>query len=151
MTQSLQEHLYPDGLCFGCGPANERGIRLRSFLAEDGTTVADFTPWPEHNNGLGLLNGGIIATMLDCHSGATAFHEAEVQGWERLGGADFSHITAGINVRYLRPAPLDDTVHLVGEVVQSSEPEIIVAVRMEYDGKVRAEATVSWKRWRPRS
>lgn len=150
MTQSLQEHLNPDGLCFGCGPANERGLRLQSFLAEDGTTVADFTPWPEHNNGLGFLNGGIIATLLDCHSGVTAFHEAEVRGWERLGGAAFSHVTAGIEVRYRRPAPLHDTVRIVGEIESSTEPEILVAVRMEYDGKVRAEASVSWKRWRPR-
>ncbi len=149
--ESLQEHLYPDGVCFGCGPANERGLRLRSYLDADGTTYADFMPWPEHNNGLGLLNGGVIATVLDCHSGATAFHEAETQGWERLGGAAFSHVTAGLEVRYLRPAPLDDAVRLVGEVVTSTEPEILVRVRMEYDGRTRAEAMATWKRWRPRA
>lgn len=48
--------------CFGCGPANPRGLRLQSYLG-DGHVTATFTPWPEHDNGLGFLNGGIIATL----------------------------------------------------------------------------------------
>ena len=62
--QSIQERLLPDMRCFGCGPANERGLRLRSYPGDDAVT-ASFTPWPEHDNGLGYLNGGIISTLLD--------------------------------------------------------------------------------------
>ena len=61
---SIQERLFPTLRCFGCGPANPKGLRLRSFPAE-GWVVARFAPWPEHDNGLGYLNGGIIATVLD--------------------------------------------------------------------------------------
>ena len=50
--------------CFGCGPANPRGLRLKSYVG-DGCVTATFMPWPEHDNGLGFLNGGIIATLLD--------------------------------------------------------------------------------------
>ena len=73
----------------------------------DGVT-ASFTPWPEHDNGLGYLNGGIIGTVLDCHSAAAVMLEAERSGWPPLPGADLSYVTAGLDVRYLRPAPLHD-------------------------------------------
>ena len=54
---SIQESLYPDLTCFGCGHANPDGFHLRSFR-EDKVTVATFTPRPEHDNGFGFLNGG---------------------------------------------------------------------------------------------
>ena len=62
---SIQERLYPQLMCFGCGPANPKGLQLRSFPA-DGFVTASFTPWPQHDNGTGYLNGGIIATVQPC-------------------------------------------------------------------------------------
>jgi hypothetical protein len=38
--------------------------------ARDGVITATFEPWPEHDNGMGYLNGGIVSTLLDCHSAA---------------------------------------------------------------------------------
>jgi acyl-coenzyme A thioesterase PaaI-like protein len=148
---SLQERLFPDLPCFGCGPRNEKGLRLRSYPADGGRVVARFTPWPEHDNGLGFLNGGIIATLLDCHSAAAVTHAAYARGWGALPGAALPHVTAGLDVRYLRPAPLHETVTLHAVIEQATEPEITARVWLEYDGKVRAEATALWKRWRPRT
>src|SRR5215218_3943555 len=98
--QSLQERYLADMRCFGCGPANEKGLRLRSHAADDGVVTAQFTPWPEHDNGVGYLNGGIIATILDCHSAAAVTHEAFVRGWPALGAAKLPYVTAGLDVRY---------------------------------------------------
>ncbi|HEX4189732.1 MAG TPA: PaaI family thioesterase [Marmoricola sp.] len=147
---SLQEQYFPDLPCFGCGPRNAKGLRLRSHLVEDGLVVASFTPWPEHDNGLGFLNGGIIATVLDCHSAAAVTHEAYEQGWPALPGADLPYVTAGLDVRYLRPAPLNETVALFGRVLASSESEITAEAWIEWDGKQRARGEALWKRWRPR-
>jgi acyl-coenzyme A thioesterase PaaI-like protein len=151
---SIQERLYPDLPCFGCGQANTKGLRLRSYplggAAADGVT-ASFTPWPEHDNGLGYLNGGIIGTVLDCHSAAAVMLEAERGGWPPLPGADLSYVTAGLDVRYLRPAPLHDTVELFAAVTAADEPQMTVEVELRFDGKVRAQATALWKRWRPRT
>jgi hypothetical protein len=55
---SIQETYYPTLTCFGCGHANERGLRLRSYEV-DGVVRAAFMPWPEHDSGGGFLNGGI--------------------------------------------------------------------------------------------
>ena len=150
----IQERLYPDLPCFGCGQANAKGLRLKSYplggAAGDGIT-ASFTPWPEHDNGLGYLNGGIIGTVLDCHSAAAVMLEAERQGWPPLPGADLSYVTAGLDVRYLRPAPLHEPVELFARVTEADEPQMTVEVELRFDGKVRAQATALWKRWRPRT
>jgi acyl-coenzyme A thioesterase PaaI-like protein len=151
VAHSIQEQLFPALTCFGCGPANARGLRLRSFPGEAaGTVVAAFTPWPEHDNGLGFLNGGIISTVLDCHSAAAVTWEAHERGWTGLDGAALPFVTAGIDVRYLRPSPLRESVDLVAQVQDASEVSIVADVELIAHGKTCAAATATWKRWRPR-
>jgi hypothetical protein len=69
MTQdrSIQETYSPDGICFGCGPLNEKGLRIRSFVEGD-EFVAVWSAEPHHQAFPGVLNGGIIGALLDCHS-----------------------------------------------------------------------------------
>ena len=82
--RSLQDVYFPELRCFGCGPANADGLHLRSFADGDGRAVARFTPSPHHDNGLGYLNGGIIATLLDCHSAAAVTHAGNNSAGEAL-------------------------------------------------------------------
>lgn len=124
-------------------------MRLRSFEAE-GEVVAAFLPWPEHDNGLGYLNGGIITTVLDCHSAAAVTLEASRRGWPPLGTAALPYVTAGLDVKFLRPSPLAEEVSLVAHIVAASESEMTASVSLIWDGKPRATATALWKRWRPR-
>ena len=63
---SLQEKYAPQSICFGCGPANDKGLRIRSFL-DGGEVVLDWTPEKHHEAFPGMLNGGIIGALLDCH------------------------------------------------------------------------------------
>ena len=147
---SIQERLFAELTCFGCGQANADGLRLRSYPGEDGVT-ATFVPWPQHDNGLGYLNGGIISTVLDCHSAAAVMQEADVRGWGPLPGASLAYVTAGLDVRYLRPAPLTEPVSLRAVVTEAGEAEMTVDVQLLWDGKPRAAAVAHWKRWRPRT
>lgn len=146
---SIQDRLYPQMACFGCGPSNPKGLQLKSYL-HDGVVVASFRPWPEHDNGVGFLNGGIISTVLDCHSAAAVMQEAVARGWTPLPGAALSYVTAGLDVRFLRPAPLHEQVELRAELTAVSEPEITCHAELLFDGKQRAVASATWKRWRPR-
>ena len=152
--RSIQEQLYPDLTCFGCGPANAAGLRLRSYpgdgYPDDGVVTAMFRPWPEHDNGFGYLNGGIISTLLDCHSAAAVMLEAQRRGWVRLPGATSAYVTAGLDVRFLRPAPLTEPVELVGRITAAEEAELTAAVVLAWDGRPRASAVATWKRWQPR-
>lgn len=147
---SIQESLYPWLTCFVCGPANPKGLQLHSY--QDGTTaIGSFTPWPEHDNGLGFLNGGIIAAVLDCHTAAAVFSEARRQDWPALGGAALPYVTAGIDLKYRRPTPLHDALELWATVEEASESEMVAVGELRTGGKVCASARTMWKRWRPRA
>jgi acyl-coenzyme A thioesterase PaaI-like protein len=147
--RSIQESLYPELTCFGCGHANPKGFHLRSYRDGD-LTVAEFRPLPEHDNGFGFLNGGIISTVLDCHGAAVVMWESDRRGWHADPGAPVPFITAGFDVRFLRPTPLGPPVRLTASPVSLGETEIVVGSELEVDGKTRATMTATWRRFRPR-
>lgn len=147
---SIQETYYPTLTCFGCGHANDKGLKLRSHEV-DGTVRATFAPWPEHDNGGGYLNGGIIATLLDCHGAAAVLLEAHRRGWRPAEGTGLAFVTAGLDVRYRRPTPLREPVALTAELLAVDEPEMTVRARvLDGAGKECATGTAVWKRWRAR-
>ena len=147
--QSIQERYYPRLRCFGCGHANPKGFHLRSYEEGD-VLVAEFTPRPEHDNGFGFLNGGIISTVLDCHGAAVVMHEAAARSWSAADGAALPFVTAGFDVRFLRPTALGPTVRLVAWPERVEETEVVVHSQLEHDDKVRATMLATWKRFRPR-
>jgi acyl-coenzyme A thioesterase PaaI-like protein len=146
---SIQESLYPTLTCFGCGHANPTGLHLRSYRDGD-LTVAEFIPDPEHDNGFGFVNGGVISTVLDCHGAAVVMWEAAQRDWRSASGAPVPFITAGFDVRFLRPTPLGRTVRLTASAERVDESEIVVGSELELDDKPRAVMTATWRRFRPR-
>lgn len=148
-AESIQNRYWPELTCYGCGPANAKGLQIKSFAEPDDVVRAWFTPWPEHDNGLGYLNGGVIATLLDCHSAA-----AVIVGSDRIGLAPdgtLQYVTAGLDVRYLRPTPRDQELEVLAHATEVSEAQVTVEAELVWDGKPRAAATALWKRWRPRT
>jgi acyl-coenzyme A thioesterase PaaI-like protein len=102
VTQSLQDQYAPESICFGCGPANDKGLRIKSRVEGD-LVVADFTPEPHHHAFPGVLNGGIIGALLDCHSNWAACHHLMVKG-----GLDAPPctVTGDFHVKLRRPTPM---------------------------------------------
>jgi acyl-coenzyme A thioesterase PaaI-like protein len=147
--QSVQDRFFPGFTCFGCGPANPAGLRLKSYAQGD-VVSATFVPWAEHDNGFGTVNGGVLSTVLDCHSAAAVFTEAARRGWVGEDGLPLPWVTAGLDVRFLRPAPLAGPLLLTGSVIAATESEMTAAVELAADGKVRATGVAVWKRLRPR-
>jgi acyl-coenzyme A thioesterase PaaI-like protein len=114
--QSLQDRFAPDSRCFGCGPANPSGLRIGSSEDDDGL-IAEWTPGPHHEAFDGVLNGGIIGTLLDCHSNWTAaMHLMRSRGEAHPP----SCVTAEYTVRLLRPTPTDGPVRLRAWVVEAA-------------------------------
>jgi acyl-coenzyme A thioesterase PaaI-like protein len=137
-TMSLQEHYSPQSICFGCGPANEKGLHIRSFPTDSGEVVAEFTPEPHHEAFPGVLNGGIIGALLDCHSNWTAAYHLMKQS-----GADAPPctVTADYAIQLLRPTPTrgeDRKVHLKAHVVESSADRATIEATLTAGGKVCA-------------
>lgn len=132
--KSLQETLAPENRCFGCGPANEKGLHIRSFERGD-ELVADWTPEAHHLAFEGILNGGICGTLLDCHSNwAAAVHLMKKGGKSALPCT----VTADFHVVLKRPTPLGVPLRLRARVVESGEDRAVVDAEIEANGKVTA-------------
>ena len=131
---SVQERHAPNNRCFGCGPANDQGLRIRSFESEEGL-VCEWRPKPHHQAFDGILNGGICGALLDCHSNWTAAHHLM-----RQAGADAPPctVTADFHVVLKRPTPMDVPLQLRAHVVESSGDRAVVEATLEANGKVTA-------------
>ena len=131
---SLQERFSPKGECFGCGPANPKGLRIRSIVKGD-EVVAHFMPEKYHEAFPGVLNGGIIGALLDCHSNWTA-------AWHLMekSKADTAPctVTSDYSIKLLRPTPTDKPVELRAKIVESQEDRARVEAQMIAGGKVTA-------------
>jgi acyl-coenzyme A thioesterase PaaI-like protein len=134
VSASLQDEYAARSICFGCGPANPKGLRIKSFVRGD-EIVADWTPEKHHEAFPGVLNGGIIGALLDCHSNWTAVHHLMKR--DRLAQAP-SCVTADYAIQLKRPTPTAGAVHLVARVVASEGPKVTVEAQLEAGGKVCA-------------
>jgi uncharacterized protein (TIGR00369 family) len=131
---SLQRTFALQGRCFGCGPANAKGLRLESREAGDGL-AATFVPEPHHEAFEGVVSGGIIGTLLDCHSNWTA-------AWAlmRASGAPAPPctVTAEYLVKLLRPTPSGGPLQLFARPVEVKEDRAVVEATLEAGGKTCA-------------
>jgi acyl-coenzyme A thioesterase PaaI-like protein len=131
---SLQDRYAPQNRCFGCGPANEKGLRIKS-RPEGETLVAEWTPEPHHEAFPGVLNGGIVGALLDCHSNWTA-------AWHlmRAAGADSPPctVTAEYHIKLRRPASSSSPVRLRAQVVESKPDRATIEATLESQGQVAA-------------
>lgn len=130
----LQERYAPHNECFGCGPSNDKGLRVRSVVAGD-AVVAEWTPEPHHEAFPGVLNGGIIGTLLDCHCNWTA-------AWHLMERAGASHppctVTADYRITLKRPTPTDVPLQLRATVVESTDRRATIYGELSANGKLCA-------------
>ena len=131
---SLQDTFAPHNQCFGCGPANERGLRIKSHVQGD-LVVADWQPEAHHLAFPGILNGGIIGALLDCHSNWAAAHAIMQARGEPTPPCT---VTADFHVKLRRPTPLDGPVHLVAKVSSLEGDRALIEATLEAGGKVCA-------------
>jgi acyl-coenzyme A thioesterase PaaI-like protein len=135
MTESLQDRYAPHNACFGCGPANPRGLRLKSVVQAGGEVLCQWTPEPHHEAFPGVLNGGIIGTLLDCHCNWTAaWHLMQATGSDRPPCT----VTAEYTVRLRRPTPSGVPVTLRAHVTEAETDRAWVEGTLESGGKVTA-------------
>jgi acyl-coenzyme A thioesterase PaaI-like protein len=132
---SLQERYAPHNACFGCGPANAQGLRIRSFARDDGTWSATFTPAPHHEAFPGVLNGGIIGALLDCHMNWAAAHHLMQRDH---AGTPPCTVTAEFSVRLQRPTPSAGPVELSARVVESAGARAVMEATLTAAGRVCA-------------
>jgi acyl-coenzyme A thioesterase PaaI-like protein len=131
---SVQDQYAPHNICFGCGPANDKGLRIKSFVEGD-DLVATFHAEPHHQAFEGMVNGGIIGALLDCHSNWTAaYHLMKAPG----ESTPPCTVTADFHVKLKRPTPIDGPIHLRAKLTSLEGDRAIVDAELSAAGKVTA-------------
>jgi acyl-coenzyme A thioesterase PaaI-like protein len=142
--QALQD-VWPDATCYGCGPANKHGHRIKSYWSNDGSEViAQFQPAPEHNAGFpNVMYGGLAASMIDCHSIWTAIAWTyRVEERPHGSAPAISYVTGQLSVRFLKPTALDRPAVLRARVTDLGERKALVHCDLYSGDEKTAEADV---------
>jgi acyl-coenzyme A thioesterase PaaI-like protein len=134
VEQGVQRTYAPTSICFGCGPANEKGLQIDSYRIENGLKM-QFETSEEHQAFPGMINGGIIGTLLDCHGNWTA--AIAIMDEQELDEPPCT-VTATYSIKLRRPTPLDKTLEVTSQVVEIDGDKVNVEMTLEADGKVCA-------------
>lgn len=116
--KSLQELIEPNGVCFGCGQKNLEGLQLKSFTDPDGVhVVAHVSPSPKFCGWPGLVYGGFLAMVIDCHSNYTAMWAHYLAEGRDIGSLPkIRCVTGSLGVKYIKPTPLGELLKFKARV-----------------------------------
>lgn len=142
--KSFQDY-YPDhfSYCYGCGRLNENGLRIKSYWDGD-ESVCIYEPKDYHAAVPGYVYGGLIASLIDCHSmgtAAAAKYRAQNREMDTLPTLRF--LTASLHVDYLLPTSLGGPLEIRGRVKVIKGRRIIVEAWVIADGNICARGEVT--------
>jgi len=129
--------------CYGCGALNERGLQIKSHWEGD-ELACRWQPQPHHIGHPGMVYGGMIASVIDCHAIWTALaSRCRHEGLDLADGAPpFVFVTGQLSIRFLKPALIDRPLELRARVIDASERRATVACRVLQAGIECAVAEV---------
>ena len=131
---SMQEKFAPDSICFGCGPANEKGLKIKSYRNNEGLEM-EFETSEEHQAFPGIINGGIIGTLLDCHGNwVAAIALMDEEGGENPPCT----VTASYSINLRRPTPANSKLNIKGKVIEIKGKMVKVELEMKVEEKICA-------------
>lgn len=135
---------YPDNVahCYGCGSRNDHGHRIKTYW-EGEESVTRFTPESYHTAIPGFVYGGLLASLIDCHStgtAAAAMYRAE--GREMDTQPPFRFVTGSLHVNYLKPTPLGGALEIRGRVKEIKGRKVVVESTVFANGVATATGEV---------
>ena len=140
MTRSLQDRI--PGHCFGCGSLNTEGLQIKSFwLGEE--VVCAWRAQPGHIGHPGILYGGGVASVVDCHCIWTAVAYAHRQAGEEMDASSaHKFVTAAMSLQYRKPVAIEDAIELWARVVDFGERKAVVRCTVHAANVLVVEAEV---------
>lgn len=135
---------YPENLahCYGCGRLNTQGHQIKTHWEGD-ETVTRFTPEACHTAVPGFTYGGLIASLIDCHStgtAAAAMYRSENREMDTLPA--FRFVTGSLKVDFLKPTPIASAMEIRGRVKEIKGRKVIVETTVWVDGIATARGEV---------
>jgi acyl-coenzyme A thioesterase PaaI-like protein len=144
MSEKAFQDYYAEEMsfCYGCGRFNESGHQIKTHW--DGEeSVTKFSPQPYHTALPGFVYGGLIASLIDCHSTGTASAAAyRADGREMDTEPQFRYVTASLHVDYKRPTPMGVPLEVRGCVKEIKGRKVIVESWLMANGEVTARGEV---------
>ena len=120
--------------CWGCGKNNEHGLQIKSCWIGD-EAICIWQPKHYHVAFLGVLNGGIIATVMDCHCLNTAIAGAYRAEGRELGTKPLiGYFSGSFQIKYLRPASTEKPILLRARVKEMKGRKITVTCSLFSEG-----------------
>lgn len=144
MAQKAFQDFYVDwaAVCYGCGRLNEHGLHIKSYWDGD-ESVCSFTPQPYHTAIPGYVYGGLIASLIDCHSTGTAAAAAyRAAGRAMDTDPPRRFVTGTLHVEYLKPTPIEGPLELRSEVKEIKGRKVVIATTLSVKGQVCARGEV---------
>lgn len=141
---ALQD-VWMNATCYGCGPANQDGLQIKSYWTADySAVVCTHHPQPKYNAGFhNVMYGGLVASLIDCHSIWTAIADAYRREEREHGSVPvISYVTGRLDVRYLKPTPLDRPIYLHAVVKEVNGRKSKVYCQLGHDDAITAEADI---------
>lgn len=127
----IQAHYDPNAaICYGCGYNNPHGLHIQTYWdGEVGTCT--FTPKPEHTAFPGYVYGGLLASLIDCHSIGTAIAAMyDAEGREAGSAPEITCVTGNLNVSYKKPTPIDAELRLETRVKELTAKKAVVTTEL---------------------
>ena len=144
MQQKAFQDFYPENVahCYGCGRLNMDGHRIQTFW--DGEqTLTRFQPQPYHTAIPGYVYGGLLASLIDCHStGSAAAAMYRAQGREMDSEPPLRFVTASLHVEYLKPTPLVGLLELRGTIKEIKSRKVLIETTVSAGGVVTVRGEV---------
>lgn len=133
----------PDNVCFGCGVHNPEGLHIKSFWDGD-VAVCRWLSKEKYHGWPNLLNGGILATIIDCHCmGSAMAYAYRMEGRTLSSFPEYRYATGTLNVRFLQPTPNDQPIELRAKVVEVKGRKTVFTCDVLVGGTKTAEADVT--------
>lgn len=145
MTPKAIQDYYPDeiAICYGCGRNNDKGMHIKTFWdGQEGTFR--FRPRSYHTAFPGVVYGGLIASLIDCHSIGTAIAAAyQAEGREPGSDPEITCVTGNLNVSYLKPTPIEAELVLRSRIREVNGRKTVVVCEVYANEQLCARGEVT--------
>ena len=140
-SKFFQDHM-PENVCFGCGIHNDDGLHIKSYWEGD-EAVCKWNSQEKYHGWANLLNGGVLATLIDCHCMGTAMADAYRREDRSLDSEPvYRYATGTLTVKYLKPTPNDKTIELRTKILEVKGRKTVMTCEAIVEGVVTATAEV---------
>ncbi|MEM8907599.1 MAG: PaaI family thioesterase [Bacteroidota bacterium] len=137
----FQDHM-PENVCFGCGQNNHEGLQIKSNWEAE-LSICEWMPETKHHGWPNLLNGGIIATLIDCHCMCTAMANAYRNENRGLySQPEYRYATGSMQIKYLKPTSNNHLVRLEAKVIEVKNRKTVLDCTVYSQGVKTVEAQV---------